>query len=103
LSVAACSTPQVASEAPTRPSDAAVAEGIQKAFTEIKLPGTPLVSPIRAAHPLAPGPWILCLKSSAPDQPRRYAIFFDPEKFIHSRLAVVIDRCEQETYAPPTK
>jgi hypothetical protein len=77
----------------------AIAAGVKAAFAEAKLPGTPMVSPIRAAHPISPGEWMLCLKSSEPDQPRRYAAFFRDDTYVHVRLAVIIDRCGEETYA----
>ena len=101
--MAACSSPQISSTPPTLPTDAVIATTIKSAFAENKLPGTPEVSAIRSTLPLEPGDWIICLKSSDPDRPLRYAIFFEGNKYLKSRIAVGIDNCDQETYAPPKK
>jgi hypothetical protein len=104
LTLAACaSPPPLSSTPPSPPSDAVIAGAVAAVFAAAKLPGTPEVSPIRATILTEPGDWILCLKSSAPDQPRRYAIFFEDNKHINNRIAVVIDNCHQETYAPRRK
>jgi hypothetical protein len=103
LSIAACSSPQISSAPPTLPTDTVIATTIQSVFAANKIPGTPEVSPIRSTLPLEPGDWIICLKSSDPDRPLRYAIFFEGNKYFNSRIAVGIDNCDQETYAPPKK
>lgn len=103
LTVAACSSPTVSSTPPTLPNNAVVAGAIATVFAASKLPGSPEVSPIRATILTEMGDWMACLKSSAPDQPRRYAIFFQDNKLINYRIAVVIDNCDKETYAPPRK
>ena len=104
LTLAACaSPPPLSSTPPTPPSDAVVAAAVAAIFTASKLPGTPEVSPIRATALTEPGDWMLCMKSSAPDQPRRYAIFFEDNKHINNRIAVGIDHCDKETYAPRKK
>ena len=103
LTVAACSSPQISSTRPSLPSDAVIANNIANVFALYKLAGTPEVSPIRATVLTEPGDWIICLKSSAPDQPNRYAIFFQDNKLADSRIAVSIDHCDKETYAPLKK
>ena len=103
LSLAACSSPQISFTPPTLPIDTVIAGAIQNVFAENKLPGIPEVSPIRATQAPEPGDWIICLKSSAPDKPLRYAIFFEDNKYLKSRIAVSIDRCDNETYAPRKK
>ena len=42
--------------------------------------------------------WLVCLKTSAFLQPRYYAIFIQGEQLVESRLAVVLDRCEEQPY-----
>jgi hypothetical protein len=100
LSVTACSSAQVLSEPPSPPTDTIIAGGIRAAFAETKMPGTPLVSPIRAAARISAGDWIMCFRSSASEQPRSYAAFFKDDKYVSSRLAVIIDGCDRETYTP---
>ena len=68
-----------------------------------KLPGGPEVSAIRETYLSEPGDWIICLKSNTSDQPLRYAIFFEDNKYVSSRTAVGIDHCDKETYALPKK
>lgn len=103
LTMAACSSPQVSSTRPSLPSDAVIASYIANVFALYKLPGTPEVSPIRATIFSEPGDWIICFKSSVQDQPKRYATFFQDNKPVDYRIAVSIDNCEKETYAPPKK
>jgi hypothetical protein len=104
LTLSACaSPPPLSSTPPTPPSDAVIAGAVTAIFTASKLPGTPEVSPIRATALTEPGDWMLCMKSSAADQPRRYAIFFADNKHIDNRIAVAIDYCNTATYAPRKK
>ena len=104
LTVAACSTPQISSTRSTSPpTDAVIAVYVAAFFALYKLPGTPEVSPIRATVLTEPGDWIICFKSSVLDQPGRYAVFFHDNKPADYRIAVSIDNCDKETYAPLKK
>jgi hypothetical protein len=103
LSVAACAPPQLSSTPPTLPIDAVIATTIRYVFVENKLHGTPEVSRIRPTRPPEPGDWIICLRSNAPDQPLLYAIFFEDNKYIRSRISIGIDHCDKETYMPHKK
>jgi hypothetical protein len=61
------------------------------------------ISPLRLAALNAPAPWIACMLIDARGkEPKRYALFFNDHDIVDSRLAVVIDRCEQASYAPLT-
>ncbi len=51
----------------------------------------------RVEHVRGPS-WLICLKTSAFLQPRYYAIFIQGEQLVESRLAVVLDRCEEQRY-----
>lgn len=62
-------------------------------FQKTKLPGNPQVSALREASGPQPGDWIACVKSDAPDQTARYAIFFRNNEVVASRRAVIIDKC----------
>jgi hypothetical protein len=46
---------------------------------------------------------MFCLKSSAPDQLRRYAVFMNNNDLVAVRLGVLIDHCDYETYQPLVK
>jgi hypothetical protein len=98
LSLAGCAT-----ETPKTsgvPSAAVLVATIQRVFAEAKLPGTPEMSVIRPSLQPVPGDCIVCLKSSAPDQPLRYAIFFQNGQYLSSRIAILADLCGEQTYVP---
>lgn len=82
------------------PNAAAVYAGSKATATEAKLADPLEVSLARAARPPAPADWIVCLRSGAPDQRLRYALFFNSNEFVRARASVMIDRCEQDTYGP---
>ncbi|MBM3527008.1 MAG: hypothetical protein FJX62_02860 [Alphaproteobacteria bacterium] len=51
--------------------------------------------------PSLKGPaWIVCVKSSHWPVPRHYAIEFQHSRIVSSRLSVVLDHCELQSYAP---
>ena len=99
LIAGACSAPYVLSPPPLS-RDPLVTGAIQRTFAEAKLRGTPQVTPLRAAHAVSPGDWLMCLRSSDPADRSRYAIYFTANKFVRSQLAVVVDRCDEESYLP---
>jgi hypothetical protein len=96
LGVAGCaSDPPLPTPEP--PDGITVARTAAAVAGEYKL-SAPEVSPVRAAHPLAPGEWIVCLKSGAADQRLRYAMFFK-KTYVQSRIAIAADGCAGETYS----
>ncbi len=98
LSAAACaSNPYVPSAAPDL-SNAKVIDQLRKVFAETKLPGTMLCSRPRPAHIVSPGDWLVCMRSSAPNEPSLYAIYFKGNDYVTSQRAVVVDRCDGEAY-----
>jgi hypothetical protein len=77
-----------------------------KTAEEAKLPGPLEVSPAhesRGSPGWSPGPWVVCLRSAAPDHPQRYAMFFRDNLRVDYRLALGIDRCGEETFGPLPK
>jgi hypothetical protein len=61
------------------------------------------VSPLRPAPLNAPAQWIACLLIDARGkEPKRYALFLNDHDIVDSRLAVVIDQCENAPYTPLT-
>ena len=62
------------------------------------LEGLEFSGPIRANAPSSI-PWIMCLRSSS--TPRKtYAAFFKGDKYVQSRMSVIEDRCDSESYRP---
>ena len=70
--------------------------------TTVKWAGMVEASPVRYAHLLAPGDWIVCAQSSLRDLSPPYAMFFTGDKLVHYRIAVEIDDCRRAPYAPAT-
>jgi hypothetical protein len=89
------------------PDLAQLAAKIQETFRAAKLPGNPRVSRVRRAPVTAFGDWIVCLRSDAGDA-RVYALIISGNDIIEYRLALMIDECASESFAPlpaatPTK
>jgi hypothetical protein len=103
LAMAACSSfleqlPEPADPAPTLAS--ATAE-IKRVAGEAKLlPPIEVAGPIEA-KPTTVAPWIICVRSKSPEQSRQiYALFYREMKLVSSRMSAIVDRCEQQTFAP---
>jgi len=82
------------------PSEAALEKSLVMVATTVKWAGMVEASPVRYAHLLAPGDWIVCAQSSVRDLSPPYAMFFNGDKLIHYRIAVEIDDCRRAPYAP---
>ena len=67
--------------------------------TTVKWAGAVEASPVRYAHLLAPGDWIVCAQSGLRDLSPPYAMFFTGDKLVHYRIAVEIDDCRRAPYA----
>jgi hypothetical protein len=88
---------------PIAPDAAALARSVEQVSAASKLPPPLEVSPIRAAHPISLADWMFCLKSSAPDQSHRYAVFMKNNELVTYRLGVLVDQCDNESYRPFAK
>jgi hypothetical protein len=88
---------------PPRPNVTALTDRVKAIFASLQLPGAPLVSPVRPAHPLAMADWIMCLRSDAPNQRQAYALFVQNNQIDNYRRAVGVDQCERDTYVPLDK
>jgi hypothetical protein len=53
---------------------------------------------VRPAHPVSPGDWLVCLRSSDAQHRLRYALYFNGFTFVRSQIAVIADRCDAEDY-----
>jgi hypothetical protein len=58
------------------------------------------ISGLRHVDSLKGPAWLACLTANTNAQPRRYAILFQDEKIVESRLSVGTDRCEQQVFEP---
>jgi hypothetical protein len=83
---------------PAPPDEKKLAELVAGAFKAAKLSGAPEVSPLHAIHDGQMGDWMVCIKSSATDQPLKYAVLIGNNSVLEVRSLVSIDRCDNETY-----
>jgi hypothetical protein len=82
------------------PDEKKLAELVGGAFRTAKLSGAPEVSPLRATHDNQIGDWTFCIKSSAPSETLKYAVFIKDNSILDVRSRVSIDGCNSETYRP---
>jgi hypothetical protein len=94
------STPPPRVEAAPPLDEKKLAELVGVAFKTVKLSGAAEVSPVHATHDNQPGDWMVCIKSSAPDQPLKYAVLIKNNAILEIRTLVSIDGCNNETYRP---
>lgn len=104
---------------PTPPPDPTVVIAVARNAAVVrKLVGVVEIAPIRVAYPLAPGVYISCIRgaNSLNGNRQTYAIFFkggetpealnsilaDGGLISMTRMSVVYDDCERQTYVPLT-
>jgi hypothetical protein len=82
------------------PVISAVTTAIRTASTEAKLSDLLEVAGPIHAHPISSVPWIICVRSQAPDSPlnRTYALFFRDGKLVSSRMTAIVDQCDSQKY-----
>ncbi len=81
------------------PTAAAVSGSVRYAATAAKLPDPLEATALRRAAPIAPGDWIVCVRSRAPDRPPAYAVYFT-DTYKDFRRAVAVDGCDKDQYSP---
>lgn len=81
------------------PKAAVMAVDLKKVGDEAKLPQPwEIAGPIEA-DPVTVTPWIVCLRSKAPDQTRQtYALFYKSGKLETYRFAAIVDRCDIQSF-----
>jgi hypothetical protein len=87
----------------TAPDSEAATKAAKKASNEEKLVGSVEVSAVREAHPLSPGPYILCIRGAAESATalrRTYAVFLKNNDYVGTRMSVMIDSCEAQAFTP---
>lgn len=92
------SVPEPASQAPTIKSATAEIKAVAK---DAKLIDPLQVAGPFEADPMTVAPWIICIRSSSPEQARQvYALFYRGTKLVSSRQSAIVDRCELQTFKP---
>ena len=87
---------------PSPPTEKAIGAAVAAIANEAKLV-TPLEISALRPNDHGPGSFFVCVRevNPAPDKPRRYySTFLDSEIYKGSRLSVIIDQCESQTYGP---
>jgi hypothetical protein len=63
--------------------------------------GTFEISEARRVDSLKGASWLVCIRAqNFPQLPHHYAVFLQRERIVDSRLSVLIDQCEMQTYLP---
>jgi hypothetical protein len=105
LLLSGCGTPFVAS-VPTTPNATewkALHQNIYSTFISLKLGGSPEISPLHRNDALGtPAESAICLRNS--DGNIKYLVFLIREnKIVDSRVAIQLDRCNEQSYSPLPK
>jgi hypothetical protein len=80
----------------------AVRNGVAAVFKEAKLSGTPMVSRIYEANLVSRGDWLMCLRGSSSPKGDTYTLYFTGGNLVATQRSVLVDRCEDQAYAPYT-
>ena len=102
--LAACSSLVIELPIISAPEPLKAVEGAKKAAAVEKLVGLLEISAVREAHPLSPGPYILCIRGGVSDTALRhtYAVFFKNDVYVGTRMSVMVDNCDAQVFAPLT-
>jgi hypothetical protein len=102
LVLAACSSTDYKPPPVSAPDRETATKTAKTASNEEKLVGSVEVSAVREAHPVSPGPYILCIRGaeSATARHRTYAVFFKNNDYVGARMSVMIDSCEKQPFTP---
>lgn len=100
LGLTACSSIETAPQDPGPPPDFVKVKpfltGVASEYHILE--GLEVAGPIRA-NSASSIPWIMCLRSAS--TPRKtYAAFFNGDKYVQSRMSLIADRCDGESYRP---
>lgn len=79
-----------------------VRNAIAATFKEAKLSGTPMVSRIYEANLVSRGDWLMCLRGSNSPKSDTYTMYFVGSNLVGSQRSVLVDRCDDQAYAPYT-
>jgi hypothetical protein len=78
-----------------------IANGLSAIVGDPAKAGMLEISGSRRVDSLKGASWVICLKiQNFPLLPHYYAIFMQRERIVDSRLSVLVDQCELQTYSP---
>jgi hypothetical protein len=85
---------------PSPPSPAVQLHGAKAAVEEEHLTGAIEISDVRPSDH-GPGRFVICMRGARAEMPPQYyAVFFTNDEYKGSRLSVIYDFCEQQSYRP---
>lgn len=105
LTLVACSTGAVSTIAPyvppSMPTMEAAVKGAKQAAVDAKLVAPIEMSELRETDH-GPGRFLMCMRGieSKSNRVVTYAVFFDNNDYKGSRLPVILDGCEKQSYRP---
>jgi hypothetical protein len=77
-----------------------IANGLAAIVGSPSSAGTFEISGLRRVDSLKGASWLACLRTqSLPQLPNYYAVFLQKDRVVDSRLSVLIDQCELQTYS----
>jgi hypothetical protein len=78
-----------------------IANRMKDIFGDPATAGTIEISAVRRIDSLVGASWEVCLKAQMfPLLPRYYAVFIQRDRIVDSRLSVLIDQCELQSFGP---
>jgi hypothetical protein len=87
---------------PSPPTQNAIVLVATTAAAEAKLAAPLQISAVRQTDH-GPGQYFICLREANPPPDKRqryYSVFFDNDTYKGSRLSVIMDECEKQTFTP---
>jgi len=105
LTLAACSTseslpPMQPYVGPSMPTTTALIAGVKQAAAEAHLIAPLEMSDLRPTDH-GPGHFMVCIRGVSNDSRTGfYAVFFDNDSYMGSRLPAILDGCEKQSYRP---
>lgn len=77
-----------------------IAGGLAGILGDPKRTGTLQISGLRRVDSFKGPAWLICLRAAVDVRALDYAVFFQNEKIVETRLAVRADHCEEQAFGP---
>jgi hypothetical protein len=79
-------------------------QNIYSTFINLKMSGSPEISPLHKNDALGtPADSAICLRNSGGNNTKYVVFLISQDKIVDSRLAILLDRCNEQSYAPLLK